>query len=96
MSENGRMTIEERVAGLEARLGANDELVKELRDAMITTAHLEAHQSRLLKEHGNWLQDHDSAIVSSRKDFDARIRILDERIASLVSGFGEFLRQREA
>lgn len=73
--------MEERVDRLEKSLGKNDELVRELRDAVTVTAHLEAAQGRLLKEHSKWLVEHNGAM----KD-------LDERISRLVSGFGEFMR----
>ena len=89
------MTIEERVAKVEARLGANDELVMGLRDAMIATAHMEAHQSRLLKDHAVWLQEQDAAIVASRRESEEWKKVMDERIANLVSGFGEFMRRLE-
>jgi uncharacterized coiled-coil protein SlyX len=75
------MTMEERVDRLEKSLGKNDELVRELRDAVTVTAHLEAAQGRLLKEHSKWLVEHKEAM----KD-------LDERISRLVRGFGEFMR----
>ena len=89
------MTIEERVGGLEARLGKNDALVVELRDAMTATAHMEARQSRALKEHSEWLQEHDKAIAASRRDFDERMESLDKRISDLVRAFGAWLSQKQ-
>lgn len=87
----GSMTLDERVDRLEARLGSQDELVRELRDAVIVTARLEAQQSRVSREHTEaivahqkWLQEHDAAM-----------KVLDERIVDLVSGFGEFMRRTE-
>jgi uncharacterized coiled-coil protein SlyX len=89
------MTIEERVGGLEARLGKNDALVVELRDAMTATAHMEARQSRALKEHVEWLVEHDKAIIASRqereaskREWDLRMNDLDKRITDLVRAFG--------
>jgi uncharacterized coiled-coil protein SlyX len=82
------MTMEERVDRLEKSLGKNDELVRELRDAVTVTAHLEAAQGRLLKEHSKWLVEHNEAIAEHK----AAMKDLDERISRLVSGFGEFMR----
>jgi uncharacterized coiled-coil protein SlyX len=87
------MTLEERVAGMEARLGKNDTLVIELREAVTATAYMEARHSRALKDHSEWLSEHDKAITDSRKEFDERMKALDERIAGLVSAFGEYIRR---
>ena len=76
---------------LEAKLGSQDELVRELRDAVTVTAELEARQSKALREHSMWLEEHDRAM----KDHNLAIEDLDTRIASLVSGFGEFLRRAD-
>ena len=109
MVHNNGMTIEERVGGLEARLGKNDALVVELRDAMTATAHMEARQSRALKEHAEWLQEHDQAIIASRqereaskreweaskREWDERMKDLDKRIKDLVSGFGAWMSQKQ-
>jgi hypothetical protein len=83
------MTIEERMQKIEAAFGAQSDLVRELRDAVTVTAVLEARQSRLQKEHGEWLASHEAAM----KAHDARMEDLDQRIAGLVSGFGEFMRR---
>lgn len=85
------MTIEERMDRLEARLGSQDEMVRELRDAVTVTAQLEARQSHALRDHTEWLQEHDRAM----KAHDAAMKDLDERIRQLVSGFGEFIRRSE-
>jgi hypothetical protein len=57
---------------------------------------LEERVAAIANAHAEWLVNHDAAIVASRREFDERIKILDERIAGLVSGFGEFMRRREA
>jgi hypothetical protein len=102
------MNPEDRVAAMEARWGANDEMVKALREAVTEQGYLDARQSRAIREHSEWLQEHDASIiraqnemVTSRREFNERIRILDQRIgdlnqriADLVSGFGEFIRQQ--
>ncbi len=109
MVHNKGMTIEDRVAGLEARLGKNDALVMQLRDAMTATAHMEARQSRALKEHAEWLVEHDKAIVESRQEreasrreweaskraWDQRMNDLDKRIADLVSAFGAWISRKQ-
>jgi uncharacterized coiled-coil protein SlyX len=83
------MTIEERMNKLEKAFGANDALVRELRDAVTVTAQLEARQGRVVKEHGEWLAAHQQAM----REHDERMKTLDERIANLVSGIGEFMRR---
>jgi uncharacterized coiled-coil protein SlyX len=83
------MTLEQRMDKIEKALGSNDVLVRELRDAVTVTAQLEARQGRVLKEHGEWLESHDRAVKEHRE----LMKELDKRIADLVSGFGEFMRQ---
>ena len=75
------------MASLEQRLGKNDELVRELRDAVYVTAELETTHSKRMKElaneaaaHADWLREHQQAM-----------RDLDSRIVGLVSGFGGFI-----
>jgi uncharacterized coiled-coil protein SlyX len=91
------MTIEERLARLEKSLGKQDDLVRELRDAVTVTAQLEAAQSRMLKEHAEAIVSHDKALVSHDKwlaEHNDAMKKLDVRISQLVSGFGEFMRSR--
>ncbi len=76
---------------MEARLGKNDELVRELREAMTATAYMEARHSRAITDHDNWLAENTLAIQASRKDFDERMKALDSRITGLVSGIGAFM-----
>jgi len=90
------MTIEERMERLERSAGKNDELVRELRDAVTVTATLEARQGKALREHGDWLVSHDQAMKehdARMKEHDARMKELDDRITKLVSGIGEFMRR---
>ena len=82
------MTMEERVERLEKSLGKNDELVRELRDAVTVTAQLEAAQSRALKTHAIAIASHDQWMAEHRES----MKDLDVRISRLVSGFGEFMR----
>jgi hypothetical protein len=83
------MTLEERMKKMEDAYGTQSDLMRELRDAVNVTAYLEARQGRVLKEHGEWLEEHDAAM----KEHAAAMKVLDERIAGLVSGFGEFMRR---
>lgn len=86
------MTLEERMDKLEKALGSQDSLVRELRDAVTVTAQLEARQGRMLKEHSEWLAEHDR----NMKEHHEAMKVLDVRIANLVSGFGEFMRSERA
>ncbi len=85
------MPIEERMDKIERAFGAQDEMVRELRDAVTVTAQMEARQSRAVREHAEWLVTHDRAIQELREQGQA----LDRRISDLVSGIGEFMRRRD-
>ena len=97
------MTLEERMKKMEDAYGTQSDLMRELRDAVNVTAYLEARQGRVLKEHGEWLEEHEAAMKAhdaameahdaAMKAHDAAMKALDERIARLVSGFGEFMRR---
>lgn len=97
------MTIEERMSRLEKAFGANDDLVRELRDAVTVSAYMEARREKIVKDHSEWLISHDQAmrahdramleLKESAKTQQEQGRILDERIAKLVSGIGEFMRR---
>jgi uncharacterized coiled-coil protein SlyX len=90
------MTIEERMDRLEKAWGSQDDAVRELRDAVTVTAQLEARQGRVLKEHGEWLAQHELAVKEHAqfvKEHKEAMKELDVRIANLVSGFGEFMRR---
>ena len=84
------MTIGERVDKLEKFFGAQDAMVKELRDAVTVIAQLEACHGRLLRERSEWLVAHDRAM----RERDERMKALDERISKLASGVGEFVRRQ--
>jgi uncharacterized coiled-coil protein SlyX len=90
--DTAEMTLEERMDKIEKALGSQDDLVRELRDAVTVTAVLEARQARILKEHGEWLAHHDAAT----KAHNEAMKGLDARIANLVSGVGEFMRRQPA
>ena len=89
------MTIEQRMERLEISPGKQDDLVKELRDAVTVTAQLEARQGRLVHDHSKWLEEHSRRLEENEKkqEHAQRMRELDKRIADLVSGFGEFMRR---
>ena len=86
------MTLEERVARLEQRAGKDDEMVKELREAVIATAAMEALHSRAMKDHAHWLVAHDKAI-QEQCEFGLK---LDGRIDALVSAIGSFISRQPA
>ncbi len=97
------MTIEERLGKLETAWGETDPIVRELRDAFTVMSGLEARQSRMLKDHAEWLAGHDMAMAELRRSGEKHDREmteirengkkLDERIAALVSAIGEFMRR---
>jgi uncharacterized coiled-coil protein SlyX len=90
------MSLEERMTAMEAAYGKQSDLMRELRDAVTVTAELEARQGRLLREHSEWLASHSEWLAShetSMRAHHAAMQALDERIAALVSGFGEFMRR---
>jgi uncharacterized coiled-coil protein SlyX len=90
------MTLEERMKKMEDAYGTQSELMRELRDAVTVTAHLEARHSKVLKDHSDWLSYHDQAMkehAERMKEHAERMKELDERIANLVSGIGEFMRR---
>jgi hypothetical protein len=80
--------------------------IRELQDTAIVMDGIEARQAAALKEHAQWLQEHDRAMAEMREHgrrLDERIdklgehgRRLDERIKKLVSAIGEFIRARSA
>jgi hypothetical protein len=97
------MTLEERMAQMEQSYGIQSDLMKELRDAVTVMTGLEARQSRLLRDHSEWLVGHDKAMTELRESGEKHDREiaelrdngkeLDGRIANLVSGIGEFMRR---
>ncbi|HYA18175.1 MAG TPA: hypothetical protein VEF06_11945 [Bryobacteraceae bacterium] len=93
------MTLEERVAWLEQRAGKDDEMVKELREAVTATAAMEARHSRAIKDHNEWLVAHDKGMLElremMRKREEAAVQ-LDARISALVSAIGAFISRQPA
>jgi len=72
-----------------------DMTMKELQDTLAVVVGIQARQAELIKGHGEWLQQHDQAILDIRENgrrTDARIAEIGERIDKLVSGIGEFIR----
>ncbi len=67
--------------------------IKELQETAIVTAHIQARHSAMRKEHIEWLHSHDLAMAEIRKAEAERGKAIDERIAALVSGIGEFMRK---
>ena len=64
--------------------------IKELQDTAIVMSGIQARQAGLLKDHSEWLQEHDRAVTEARE----LGRKTDERIAQLVSAIGELLRKQ--
>ena len=62
---------------------------KELEETAIVMSGIQARQAALLKDHAEWLQEHDRAMTEARE----RGKATDERIDKLVSAIGEMLRQ---
>jgi hypothetical protein len=64
---------------MEARFGANDELVRQIRDAVTVHAYWEASHSKAMKDHGVWLQEHDAAIAAFRHETEQWAREGEQR-----------------
>ena len=64
--------------------------IKELQETAIVMSGIQARQAGLLKDHAEWLQQHDRALAEARE----LGRKTDERIAQLVSAIGELLRKQ--
>ncbi len=62
---------------LEARIQTLQASRKQLKDALIVTAHLQQRQSQLLKEQSEYVANHEE-----------RMRRVDERIEKLVPAIG--------
>lgn len=61
--------------------------LKELQDAAIVIAGIQARQAELLKDHAEWLAGHDKAMTEIREAG----RNTDARIERLVSAIGQWL-----
>jgi hypothetical protein len=64
--------------------------IKELQETAIVMAGIQSRQAGMLKDHAEWLQSHDRAMVEARE----RGKATDERIDRLVSAIGELIRAR--
>jgi hypothetical protein len=68
-----------------------EEAIKELQEAAIVSARFDLRHEQMLKDHAEWLQEHDRAMSEFRERLDQtrhqdaeRGRKLDERIDKLV------------
>lgn len=61
--------------------------IKELQETATVMAGLQARQAAMLKDHAEWLQEHDRAIADMRQLGSKT----DERIEKLVSAMGAWL-----
>ena len=64
--------------------------IKELQETAIVMSGIQSRQAGLLKDHAQWLQEHDRALTEARE----LGRQTDERIAQLVSAIGELSRKQ--
>jgi hypothetical protein len=82
--------------GKDGRKIVTEQWKKEIDDALAVMGGLQARQGRVLREHSEWLEEHQRAM----QEIDRRIAALiaageatDARIDKLVSGMGEFMRR---
>jgi hypothetical protein len=82
--------------------------IKELQETAIVMAGIQSRQAEMLKDHAEWLQSHDRAMIEilengrktderiDRLQAEARERgqIIDQRIEKLVIAIGELVRAR--
>jgi hypothetical protein len=66
-----------------------EQVLKELQETAIVMSSIESRQAGVLKDHGEWLHDHDKAMTEIREAG----RKTDERIEKLVIAIGEFSRR---
>jgi len=69
---------------------------KDVDDALTVMGGLQARQGRVLKDHAEWLQEHDRTMARIEASIAAQVaagKATDERIEKLVSGIGEFMRR---
>ncbi len=69
---------------IDERLKSLENAKREIQDSLIVISHLEARQSRLLKEQSEYLASHELRLQQSEE----RNRAVDERIEKLVSASG--------
>ena len=65
-------------------------------DALAVIGGLQASQGRVLKDHSEWLQEHDRTMARIEASLAAQVaagNATDQRIEKLVSAIGEFMRQ---
>ena len=70
--------------------------IKQLQDASVVMAQLEARHAVMMKDHAEWLVAHDKAMARHDRDIAEmreRDKLLDERIDKLVSGIGAWMRR---
>jgi len=67
-------------------------VLKQLQETAIVMNGIQPRQAEMLKDHAQWLQEHDRAIAEARE----RGRVTDERIEKLVIAIGEFIRGQKS
>jgi hypothetical protein len=69
---------------------------KDVDDALAVMGGLQARQGRALREHSEWLEEHQRAMARIQASIEAQQaagRATDARIEKLVSAIGEFMRR---
>jgi hypothetical protein len=64
--------------------------IQQLQETAIVMSGIQSRQTEAIKEHAEWLQAHDRAMVEIRENG----RRTDERIDKLVSAIGKLIRGR--
>lgn len=84
MSEsNGGITLEDH----EQRLRRLEAARKEVEDALVVMAHLESKAAERVKEHAQFIAEHQASIEQQRRSGEE----VDRRIQALVSAIGNLL-----
>ncbi|HWF47438.1 MAG TPA: hypothetical protein VG168_10565 [Bryobacteraceae bacterium] len=85
---NGRGRLDDH----EARIKRLEEARKEVEDALVVMSHLESKAAARVKEHAQFIAEHQAAMESYEKraaQQEQRTRELDERMDKLVLSIGE-------
>lgn len=79
---------------LEPRASRIEQAKKDLEDAMIVMAHLEKKAGERIREHGEWLVEHEKSMrdhdrqIAEQREFGKKV---DERINNIVSAIGKMI-----
>lgn len=70
-----------------------DRTIQQMQDTLIVMGEIQARQARVQKIQAEELDGLRERLDQEMKQHNLRMKDLDERIAKLVSGIGEFLRK---